>query len=94
MGKVLRIRKASRKVAASGTEQWGNGPERLIWKDDPDILSSPLKEIAQQMFVQSVMAPLLGSQHIDAGVRLFLCFFLIMCAFFFFLFLVCTCTEF
>ncbi|KAJ9674773.1 hypothetical protein PVL29_023980 [Vitis rotundifolia] len=68
VGKVLRIQKASRKVAP-GSEQWVNGHERLIWKDNPDILSSPSKEIAQQMFVQNVMAPLLGSQHIDAGIR-------------------------
>ncbi|WKA10176.1 hypothetical protein VitviT2T_027761 [Vitis vinifera] len=68
VGKVLRIQKASRKVAP-GSEQWLNGHERLIWKDNPDILSSPSKEIAQQMFVQNVMAPRLGSQHIDAGIR-------------------------
>lgn len=68
VGKVLRIQKASRKVAP-GSEQWLNGHERLIWKDNPDILSSPSKEIAQQMFVQNVMTPRLGSQHIDAGIR-------------------------
>lgn len=71
---MLRIQKASRKVAP-GSEQWLNGHERLIWKDNPDILSSPSKEIAQQMFVQNVMTPRLGSQHIDAGVCLFSCFF-------------------
>lgn len=65
---MLRIQKASRKVAP-GSEQWLNGHERLIWKDNPDILSSPSKEIAQQMFVQNVMTPRLGSQHIDAGIR-------------------------
>ena len=101
---MLRIQKASRKVAP-GSEQWLNGHERLIWKDNPDILSSPSKEIAQQMFVQNVMAPRLGSQHIDAGVCLFSCFFpplffygkclVLHLAYRVVVFLpVCTCTEF
>lgn len=43
--------------------------ERLLWRDVDGIVSSPNKEIAAQLYVQHVMSPLLGSEHVDAGVH-------------------------
>lgn len=32
-----------------------------------DLLSAPTREIAEHLYVQDVMSPLLGSNHVDAG---------------------------
>jgi len=71
IGKVMRIRKAPR----SGAEAMAirspsalTAHERLLWKDVDELVSSPDKEIASQLFVHHVMKPLLGSQFVDAGV--------------------------
>lgn len=70
-GKVLRIQKAPRirsryvKIDTSVlTEQ-----ECLVWKDAYEIASPPPREVAEQLFVQNVMIPLLGPEHVDAGIR-------------------------
>ncbi|MBN8157036.1 hypothetical protein J0J30_23865 [Vibrio vulnificus] len=42
--------------------------EKILWKESEEMISSPSKEIAEQLYVQHVMAPLLGPKHVDAGV--------------------------
>lgn len=65
----MRIQKAPR----NGTARVRNPTalsthERVLWRDIGDIVSSPNKEIAAQLYVQRVMSPLLGPKHVDAGV--------------------------
>ncbi|XP_057965131.1 inositol-pentakisphosphate 2-kinase-like [Malania oleifera] len=69
-GKVLRIQKVPRKKSqcASNTSVLSVYECRL-WKDANDIVSSPTKDIAGQLYVQNVMSPLLGSKHVDSGMR-------------------------
>ena len=42
--------------------------ERLLWRNVEELVTSPTKEIAEQIYTQLVMSPLLGSKHVDAGV--------------------------
>ena len=42
--------------------------ERLLWRDVQELVASPTKEIAEQIYTQLVMSPLLGPKHVDAGV--------------------------
>lgn len=70
VGKVLRVHKVSR----NGSECENDlSPftmhECLLWKEINDLLLAPTREIAEQLYVQHVMSPLLGSEHVDAGVR-------------------------
>lgn len=70
VGKVLRVHKVSR----NGSECENDlSPftmhECLLWKDIDDLLLAPTREIAEQLYVQHVMSPLLGSEHVDAGIR-------------------------
>lgn len=39
-----------------------------LWKNVNELVSAPSKEIADHIFVQRVMCPLLGSKYVDAGV--------------------------
>jgi len=71
IGKVMRIRKASRSGANAMTMRSPSAltaHECLLWKDVHEFISSPDSEIASQIFVQHVMKPLLGSKYVDAGV--------------------------
>ncbi|KAI3707746.1 hypothetical protein L6452_26375 [Arctium lappa] len=70
MGKVLRVQKVKRKE--SEYEKALSKHEYLVWKETGGgdvFLSASTKDIANHIYVQQVMCPLLGSQHIDAGVR-------------------------
>ncbi|KAA8528670.1 hypothetical protein F0562_036025 [Nyssa sinensis] len=68
VGKVLRIQKSVRNGF-----KCEDGPsaltmhECLLWEDTKDLVSAPTKEIAEQQYVQHVMIPLLGPEHVDAG---------------------------
>lgn len=70
VGKVLRIQK----VSNSGSE-CENGHtvltkhECLLWGEFEGIVSAPTREIADHVYVQKVICPLLGSEHVDAGIR-------------------------
>ncbi|XP_057772004.1 inositol-pentakisphosphate 2-kinase-like isoform X2 [Salvia miltiorrhiza] len=70
VGKVLRIQK----VPNDGPE-FENGHsalvnhESLLWGKFEGIVSAPTKEIAEQLYVQKVMCPLLGSEHVDSGIH-------------------------
>lgn len=44
--------------------------ECLVWKEVEELLSASTKDIANHLYAQLVMSPLLGSQHVDAGVQL------------------------
>ncbi|XP_024964222.1 inositol-pentakisphosphate 2-kinase-like isoform X1 [Cynara cardunculus var. scolymus] len=70
IGKVLRVQKVKR----NGSEYEKAPPalskhECLVWKETRDLLSASTKDIGNHIYAQQVMCPLLGSQHIDAGVR-------------------------
>ncbi|KAL4590731.1 hypothetical protein LXL04_003673 [Taraxacum kok-saghyz] len=70
IGKVLRVRKVKR----NGTE-CEKAPsalsvhECLVWEGVGDLLSASTKDIVNHMYAKHVMSPLLGPQHVDAGVR-------------------------
>ncbi|KAI3523835.1 hypothetical protein L1887_02276 [Cichorium endivia] len=70
IGKVLRVRKVKR----NGSE-FDKPPsalsthECLIWEGVGDLLSASTKDIVNHMYAKHVMSPLLGSQHVDPGVR-------------------------
>lgn len=70
VGKVLRVQKAPRNGSNSvnGSEVL-TAHECLVWKDFKELVSSASLEIAGQLYVQHVMIPLLGSGHVDAGLR-------------------------
>ncbi|CAB4267525.1 unnamed protein product [Prunus armeniaca] len=70
IGKVMRLQKAP----INGSKSM-NSPtaltmhERLLWKDTEDIVATSNKELACQLFVKHIMSPLLGSTHVDSGMR-------------------------
>ncbi|GAB2272711.1 Inositol-pentakisphosphate 2-kinase [Dionaea muscipula] len=70
VGKVIRVQKVPRDGA-----RYENGNsvlskiERLLWEDAGTITTAPTREIAEQLYVQHVMIPLLGSDYVDAGMR-------------------------
>lgn len=45
--------------------------ECLLWKEIDDLVLAPSREIAEHLYVQNVMCPLLGPEHVDSGVRYF-----------------------
>ncbi|WOH00724.1 hypothetical protein DCAR_0520098 [Daucus carota subsp. sativus] len=67
VGKVLRVRKITRNGA-----EYDNGfsglskHECLLWDE---LASAPSREMAEHLYVKNVMSPLLGSNNVDAGVR-------------------------
>ncbi|PSS31320.1 Inositol-pentakisphosphate 2-kinase [Actinidia chinensis var. chinensis] len=75
VGKVLRIQKAPR----NGSPRFGSDSEDghsslttdecLLWKETKDLVSAPTRKIAEQLYVQHVITPLLGSGHVDPGIR-------------------------
>ncbi|KAF7806537.1 inositol-pentakisphosphate 2-kinase-like [Senna tora] len=71
IGKVMRLRKTPTK---SGSHKLKSSKaltehERLLWKDVVELVSSSNKEGAEQLYVQHVMKPLLGSKNVDAGMN-------------------------
>ncbi|KAL6981878.1 Inositol-pentakisphosphate 2-kinase [Sarracenia purpurea var. burkii] len=78
VGKVLRIQKVPRNGSPIHGYDSGDShsaltmDECLLWKEIEDLVSTPTREIAEQLYVQHVIAPLLGSEHVDAGVQVFL----------------------
>ncbi|CAK9176392.1 unnamed protein product [Ilex paraguariensis] len=71
IGKVLRIQKVSRNESHCEKCPLAlNMHECLLWKETKNLVSAPTREIAEQLYVQHVMSPLLGSEHVDAGIRI------------------------
>ncbi|KAG6484051.1 hypothetical protein ZIOFF_060845 [Zingiber officinale] len=72
VGKVLRIQKIPNKKTLSAHKGLDlSNHEKLIWKDVGEILESATRDFASRAFIQHVMADLLNSKHIDAGVNFF-----------------------
>ncbi|KAL1351641.1 hypothetical protein HN51_015535 [Arachis hypogaea] len=70
VGKVMRIRKAP-KNSKHGLKSniTVTAHELLLWKDVNELVSSSEKDIIDQLYVEHVMMPLLGSKYVDAGVH-------------------------
>ncbi|MCL7023564.1 hypothetical protein MKW94_002315 [Papaver nudicaule] len=70
VGKVLRIQKVPRfkEQYTVGTSDF-SVHEKILWKDSIDLDTCSSREDAEHLYVQNVMIPLLGSEHVDAGVR-------------------------
>ncbi|KAJ8429816.1 hypothetical protein Cgig2_004400 [Carnegiea gigantea] len=71
IGKVIRVQKVGRNGSkCENGHAVLSKHERIVWKDAGAIVTSPTKEVAQQLYVQCVMIPLLGSEYVDAGIRI------------------------
>ncbi|KAD4385551.1 hypothetical protein E3N88_25720 [Mikania micrantha] len=70
VGKVLRVQKIKKSgISFETLSSTLSVHECLLWKEDCDLLSAPTREIAEHLYVQHVMRPLLGSSHVDSGIR-------------------------
>ncbi|XP_022880009.1 inositol-pentakisphosphate 2-kinase-like [Olea europaea var. sylvestris] len=69
VGKVLRIQKVPRNGSAYNGHSALTTHECLLWGVLEGLDSEPTREIIEQLYVQQVMCPLLGSKHVDAGIR-------------------------
>ncbi|GAV88707.1 Ins_P5_2-kin domain-containing protein [Cephalotus follicularis] len=70
VGKVMRIQKAARKNEnINCSASYLTTHEKLLWRDNEELLSSPNKEIVEQLYVKHVISPLLGPKHVDPGMR-------------------------
>ncbi|KAL9394991.1 hypothetical protein Peur_014276 [Populus x canadensis] len=71
IGKVTRIAKKERNGSpkCDSNQSVLTEEERLLWRDVQELVASPTKEIAEQIYTQLVMSPLLGPKHVDAGMR-------------------------
>ncbi|KAJ7966785.1 Inositol-pentakisphosphate 2-kinase [Quillaja saponaria] len=70
IGKVMRIQKVPRNGSNCVRSPTAlTAQERLLWGDIEELIASPNKEIAGELYVQHVMSPLLGSKYVDAGMR-------------------------
>ncbi|KAL2901098.1 Inositol-pentakisphosphate 2-kinase [Bienertia sinuspersici] len=71
IGKVIRVQKVPTDVSDDEIRRSVlSKHECNLWKDVGDIVTSPRKDIAEQLYVQCVMVPLLGSEFVDPGVRI------------------------
>lgn len=69
---MIRIQKARKTDKAN---KYANGfvsvltnDEKLLWKENNELISSPNKEVLEQRYVKHVITPLLGPKYVDAGV--------------------------
>ncbi|CAN6858035.1 unnamed protein product [Brassica oleracea] len=73
VGKVIRIQKAPKadkaNKAVNGAASVVTSDEKLLWRENKELVSSPNKEVVEQRYVKDVIIPLLGPKHIDPGVR-------------------------
>ncbi|KAK6115318.1 hypothetical protein DH2020_007587 [Rehmannia glutinosa] len=70
VGKVLRIQKVPNNGSKSENGHSAlTKHECLLWGEFEGIVSAPTREIAEQLYVKNVMCPLLGPEHVDAGIR-------------------------
>ncbi|KFK31811.1 hypothetical protein AALP_AA6G161800 [Arabis alpina] len=70
VGKVIRIQKARKNDKANGVFSVLTCDEQLLWRENKELISSQNKEVLEQRYVKHVIIPLLGSKHVDAGVRI------------------------
>ncbi|GAA0183646.1 kinase [Lithospermum erythrorhizon] len=72
IGKVLRIPKVPRNDSDHENGHSGlNTLECILWRDSQDLVLAPTREVAEQLYVKHVMCPLLGPEHVDAGVPVY-----------------------
>lgn len=66
---MLRLQKARRKEPqCANNKRVLSNDECLLWKDMLEHVAACSKEIAGQLYMLHVMSPLLGSEHVNAGV--------------------------
>ncbi|KAJ4754259.1 Inositol-pentakisphosphate 2-kinase [Rhynchospora pubera] len=70
LGKVLRVQKVSKDetIPPMACAELSTH-EQLIWANVDGLVESKSKDSLAQIYVTSIMGPLLGTNHIDAGVR-------------------------
>ncbi|KAG6438020.1 hypothetical protein SASPL_102953 [Salvia splendens] len=69
VGKVLRIQKVPNdRPECENSHSALLHHESLLWGKFEGMVSAPTREIVEHAYVQKVMCPLLGSEHVDAGV--------------------------
>lgn len=72
VGKVLRVHKIPRNGSECETALTAlTINECLLWKEIDDLVLAPSREIAEHLYVQNVMCPLLGPEHVDSGTCVF-----------------------
>ncbi|KAG5538483.1 hypothetical protein RHGRI_019157 [Rhododendron griersonianum] len=75
---VLRIQKAPRiESPRNGNDSEDShsalmNDECLMWRETEERVLAPTREIAEQLYVQHVISPLLGYEHVDDGIHVFL----------------------
>ncbi|GKV46935.1 hypothetical protein SLEP1_g53893 [Rubroshorea leprosula] len=72
IGKVMRIQKAptNGKQGVNGNGEF-TAHELLLWGEIKELMSSSsTREIVEQLYVKHVISPLLGPNHVDAGMRI------------------------
>ncbi|XP_058092016.1 inositol-pentakisphosphate 2-kinase IPK1 isoform X4 [Magnolia sinica] len=70
VGKVLRVQKVPRSESQHTTSKSIlSRHECLLWNDTQELVTCSSKESLGQLFALHVMSPLLGSEHVDAGIR-------------------------
>lgn len=69
---MIRIQKAPKadkaNKAVNGAASVVTSDEKLLWRENKELVSSPNKEVVEQRYVKDVIIPLLGPKHIDPGV--------------------------
>ncbi|XP_065870314.1 inositol-pentakisphosphate 2-kinase-like isoform X2 [Euphorbia lathyris] len=72
IGKVMRIQKVARNNFLNPMKKVKvlTDAERLLWRESKELVSSPTKELAELLYVQQIMSPLLGPKHVDAGLQI------------------------
>ncbi|KAL1823367.1 hypothetical protein ACET3Z_010145 [Daucus carota] len=72
VGKVLRVHKVSRSDSECENALTAlTIHECLLWKEIDDLVLAPTREFAEHLYVQHVMCPLLGTDHVDSGTCVF-----------------------
>ncbi|XP_042046753.1 inositol-pentakisphosphate 2-kinase-like isoform X2 [Salvia splendens] len=70
VGKVLRIQKVPNdRPECENSRSALLNHESLLWGKFEGMVSAPTKEIVEHAYVQKVMCPLLGSEHVDSGIH-------------------------
>lgn len=69
LGKVLRVEKIQKGATRSAEEcEVLTVHEKLVWAAIGELVESTSTKVIQQAFVTTVLNPLLGTEHMDAGV--------------------------
>ncbi|KAJ0962891.1 hypothetical protein J5N97_028013 [Dioscorea zingiberensis] len=69
LGKVLRVEKIPKGSTRASECEVLTEHEKLVWADIGEVVESTSKKVVQQAFVETVLIPLLGAEHIDGGIQ-------------------------